>query len=510
MTLGSPRLEMLGVSKTFGSHRVLSGVDLVVGPGEIRGLAGQNGSGKSTLIKILTGVYKPDSGSTIRVDGAPLSLPVRWPAAHAAGVAVVHQDLGLLDHLTVAENVCVGGFPTRYGRIDRKERDRKSAATLARIGAEVSPLTLVGELTAAERAEVAIARALRDHAPGHGLVILDESTRLLRGADLKRVHALLRGIAETGSSVVLISHSMSELRTLPTHITVLRDGRVAADVDARQEEISEAGIARAMLGDAVTAFKRDRCASRAIDGPPAVRVANLTGKHIKDASFDIARGEVLGVTGAPSSGYEEIAAIVSGTQQAAAGEITVADRAVDLTRSTVLQALRAGVVLVPERRDRDGLAMELAVGDNITLPRLRSRPRSYLSRAWRRREADAAIQANGVRPTEPRALVRELSGGNQQKVLLAKWMSMQPTFLVLHEPTQAVDVGARRDILDRISSAAADGASVLIVSSEADDLTALCDRVLVCTQDGALVEGSSSDSEALLDRVFATTTKDPA
>ncbi|GAA4742409.1 sugar ABC transporter ATP-binding protein [Nocardioides endophyticus] len=507
MTSASPRLEMLGISKTFGQHRVLSEVDLVVGPGEIRGLAGQNGSGKSTLIKILTGVHRPDPGSTIRVDGAPLDLPVRWTAAHAAGIAVVHQDLGLLDHLTVAENVCVGGFPTRHGRIDRRRRDRLAARTLERIGADVSPLAVVGELTAAERAEVAIARALRDHAPGGGLIVLDESTRLLRGADLERAHTLLRRLAETGSSILLISHSMSELQSLPGRVTVLRDGRVSADLGVTVEPISEARIARAMLGDAVDEFRRGTRA-RPADDVPRVRVEGLTGAHVREAAFEIGRGEVLGITGAPASGYEEIPLLLTGARAARAGTAQVGEHSVDLTRAGVRHALRAGIVLVPERRDRDGLALELSVADNVTLPRLGSRSRFYLSRSWRDRQAARAIRDHGVRPAAPRALVRELSGGNQQKALLAKWLSAQPVLLVLHEPTQAVDVGARRDILARISAAADDGASVLVVSSEADDLAAVCDRVLVCTSEGDLVETSSTDSAVLLDHVFATYTEE--
>lgn len=497
---------MVGVSKTFGSHRVLSGIDLAVEPGEIRGLAGQNGSGKSTLMKILTGVYRPDAGAAIRVDGAALDLPVRWKAAHGAGVAVVHQDLGLLDHLSVAENVCVGGYPTRWGRIDGLERDRRTEGTLDRIGAEFAPTTVVGELSAAERAEVAIARALRDHAPGEGLIVLDESTRLLRGADLVRVHALLRRIAETGSSVVLISHSMTELRSLPHRVTVLRDGHVAANLDAAGGPISEAAIARAMLGDAVAAFHRVGVATNR-DERPHVQVDDLRGRQVQDISFTVARGEVLGITGVPGSGYEEVAALVSGSRPAESGTLSVGDRRLDLRRSSVVKALRAGVVLVPERRDRDGLAMQMSVGDNITLPRVASRPRAFLSKAWQTRQAEAAIRDHGVQPTAPRALVRELSGGNQQKVLLAKWMATKPSLLVLHEPTQAVDVGARRDILDRISAAADAGASVLVVSNEADDLTALCDRVLICTPSG-LIDGNSTDSTALLDQVFTPTHED--
>ena len=503
MTLAHPRLELRGICKTFGPNRVLSGVDLVVGPGENRGLAGQNGSGKSTLIKILTGVYTPDSGARILVDGAELNTPVRWPAARAAGISVVHQDLGLLDHLTVAENICVGGFPTTIlGRIDRRERDRISLSTLARLGVDLDPGTYVSELSAAERAEVAIARALRDHAPGHGLMILDESTRALRGSDLDRIHAMLRRLVEGGSSVIMISHSLRELASLSDHITVLRDGRVVADLDATAG-IAEHEIARAMLGDAVASF--DRVAQQKAEERPRVVVEGLVGRHAHDVSFTIDPGEILGITGAPGSGFEEIPALVAGGVRPKAGTLHVEDKPVDLSRFNVPQAMRSGIMLVPERRDRDGLALEMTVQDNITLPRLkRLRRPLFLSTGWRTAEGRRAIAEHDIRPTNPHALVRQLSGGNQQKVLLAKWMSMQPRLLVLHEPTQAVDVGARRDILEKIVGIAAEGTSVLVVSSEADDLIAVCDRVLIYQPEGGLAVGDTSDVNTLLEQVFMT------
>ncbi|KAB1139347.1 sugar ABC transporter ATP-binding protein [Streptomyces luteolifulvus] len=497
------RLELRGISKTFGPNRVLSGVDLTVGPGEIRGLAGQNGSGKSTLIKILTGVYAPDPGARISVDGTALGTPVRWQAAHAAGVSVVHQDLGLLDHLTVAENICVGGFPTtRMGRIDRSACDRISATTLSRLGVDLDPATYVGELSAAQRAEVAIARALRDHAPGQGLMILDESTRALRGSDLDRVHGMLRQMVAGGSSVIMISHSLHELASLSDCVTVLRDGRVVADLDAAAG-LPEHEIARAMLGDSVTRF--DRAGKQAADERPRIVVQGMAGQHARDITFSIGAGEIVGITGVPGSGYEEIPALVAGGARTTAGMLHVDNANVDLARFSVSRAMRSGVVLVPERRDRDGLALELTVQDNVTLPRLRRLRRSFfLSRTWRAIEGRRAIDEHGIRPANPHALARQLSGGNQQKVLLAKWMAMRPKLLVLHEPTQAVDVGARQDILHKIADITQDGTGVLIVSSEADDLTAICDRVLIYQADGGLTPGDSDDADTLLEQVFTT------
>jgi ribose transport system ATP-binding protein len=228
-SIAPPRLEVSHMSKTFGPTQVLFDAHLTVQPGEVHGLVGQNGSGKSTLIKLLTGYHKPDPGARISVDGRSLRTPVRWPEAHAAGVAVVHQELGLLDHLTVAENICVGNFPIRRytHRIDVRSRDRIVRDVLERLEVAIDPRTECRMLNAAQRAEVAIARALRDQAPGQGLIILDESTRALSGRALEGFHELLRRVASVGGAILMISHNLAEVLAIANRVTVLRDGRVA-------------------------------------------------------------------------------------------------------------------------------------------------------------------------------------------------------------------------------------------------------------------------------------------
>jgi ribose transport system ATP-binding protein len=265
MSSEAPRLEVRSLSKTFGTVQVLTDVELTVAAGEVHGLAGQNGSGKSTLIKIVTGLYTPDPGAEYRVDGAPMRLPVRWPEVHAAGVSVVHQDLGLLDQLTVAENICVGGFPTTglISHIDRKQRDWLAARTLERLGAEIEPSALVGSLSAAERAEVAIARAMRDHAAGTGLIILDESTRALSGDDLVRMHAMLRRVTADGSAALMVSHNLTELMAVTDRMTILRDGLLAG-AGLPTQDLSEADIARRMLGGQL---EETRAGATGLGGP---------------------------------------------------------------------------------------------------------------------------------------------------------------------------------------------------------------------------------------------------
>jgi ribose transport system ATP-binding protein len=526
------RLAVRALTKTFGTARVLTDVELTVRPGEVHGLAGQNGSGKSTLIKIVTGLYTPDPGAAFEVDGQPVRLPVRWPEVHAAGISVVHQDLGLLDQLTVAENICIGGYPTtRLGRIDRHRRDDLAARTLDRLGVPLAPGRLVGTLTAAQRAEVAIARAMRDHTPGSGLVILDESTRALSGADLDHVHQLLRRIAADGSSALMVSHSLPELIAVADRITVLRDGRVAG-AGLPTAGLSEQDLARRMLGSTVEAVapRENRPFASAAPNPAtlspatafttaatsvtpdaktppnaAVTVTGLTGPGLAEVSFTVAPGEILGVTGLPGSGYEQLPYLLTGAQAAAGGQLATRTGKVALARGSVAACLRAGVVLVPERRDRDGLAFELNVRDNISLPKLTRLGRPwFVARRWQQDDADTAVKTLDIRPSNPSILVKQLSGGNQQKVLLAKWLNAGPALLVLHEPTQAVDIGARTDILHSLQRAADTGVAVLLVSSEPEDLVATCDRILVYGHQVGLRPAQATTPEQLIEEIYAT------
>jgi ribose transport system ATP-binding protein len=523
---GPARLSVRALTKTFGSARVLTDVELTVRPGEVHGLAGQNGSGKSTLIKIVTGLYTPDAGAQFEVDGEPVRLPVRWPEVHAAGISVVHQDLGLLDQLTVAENICIGGFPTtRLGRISRGRRDELAARTLDRLGVPLTPGRLVGTLTAAQRAEVAIARAMRDHTPGSGLIILDESTRALSGADLEHIHQLLRRIAADGSSALMVSHSLPELIAVTHRVTVLRDGRVVG-AGLPTPGLSEQELARRMLGSTVeavaprenrpvvpatpsTATTTTTSATSSTPAtrtsPAAVTVTGLTGPKLAEVSFTVAPGEILGITGLPGSGYEQLPYLVTGAQPATGGQLVTRTGKVALARGSVAACLRAGVVLVPERRDRDGLAFELNVRDNISLPKLTRNGRPwFVARRWQQDDADAAVKTLGIRPSTPSILVKQLSGGNQQKVLLAKWLTVGPDLLVLHEPTQAVDIGARTDILHALQRAANTGVAVLLVSSEPEDLVATCDRILVYGHQVGLRPAQAATPEQLIEEIYAT------
>ena len=497
------RLEARNVSKTFGSTTVLRDADLEVAPGEIHALIGQNGSGKSTLVKILTGYHLPDAGATLFVDGQVLDLPVRWSEAQEAGFSVVHQDLGLLDHLSVSENIGIGGYVHhRLSRkIDWEAQDAIARRVLDRLDVPVDPRTPVGSLNAMRRAEVAIARALRDQRPGEGLVILDEATRALPREELSRFHGLLRKVVDEGTSILMVSHNLEEVLQLADRVTVLRDGVVAA-AGLPTEGMSEQDLARHMLGKAVEAVGRGERRSGMTD--LAARVEGLRADAIESISFEVGRGEVVGLTGLPGSGFEAVAQLITGGRQPQAGTLTTANGSVDLARADVTTCMALGAALVPEKRILEGLAVELSIRDNIAIPSIRRRGRAWhVGRRWQDDQARSSIRGLGIRTRSPHMLIKELSGGNQQKVLFAKWLSVEPDLLVLHEPTQAVDVGARVDILRAIADTASRGVGVLLVSMEPSDLAEVCDRILVQGHGGTLREIRTEDPDEVLHAIYS-------
>ena len=488
-----PRLELAGVSKTYGRFRALQDVRLTIMPGELHGLVGQNGSGKSTLAGILTGYRAPDPGSAIRIDGQELRLPVRLGQARDLGLAVVHQTLGLIDEATVLENIRVGRLGARrWSRRINWEAERESARqVLDRLGRSVRLDQPVGQLSAEDRATVAIARAIQQAQDGRGIVIFDESTRALSRDSLHHFYELVQQVLATGTAVLLISHRLDEVLNVTDTVTILRDGQVVesgsrtADLDhgqlvakmlGRQLQADVSGGAR---GTAVT-DRADETGDAGTAPKVAARISGLTGPVLQDFGLEVGAGEVVGVTGLVGSGWEELPYLLADDRRAAAGTLEVGGRRLDLTASGCADALAAGVALVPENRDVDGLAAQMSIAENITLPHLRTHgTRMRLDRKWETREVQTLLDQLDVRPPVPAMAVGSLSGGNRQKVLMDKRLARQPDLLVLHEPTQAVDVGARHDLITAIRRAAGRGCGVLVASGDEEELAALCDRVLI-------------------------------
>jgi ribose transport system ATP-binding protein len=501
-----PRLGVERLSKTFGPARVLKDVRLQVAPGELHGLVGQNGCGKSTLVKILTGVYTPDPGGSIEVDGRALALPVRPLDSRAAGVSVVHQNLGLIDGSTVWENVRMGRY--RAARFTRRINSREERAIVAdalnRLGRSIDVNARVGDLSAEERAVVAIARALQDHEPGGGLLIFDESTRALPKSARAAFFGLVRSVVDEGASVLMISHQLEEVVEVTDRVTVLRDGEVV-ETGVVTKETDEAGLTRLMLGRHLVSATR---AASVAQDDSAARVRGLAVRSVKGFDLDVKKGEIVGLTGLIGSGAVAVAEAIGGARPARGGKLTVfgsggagsndAGRELGLKkrRDSNAEFIKAGVAFVAERRLEEGVAAEMTVTENLTLPRVSSRGgRFRTGSAWQAEETTAMIKKLDIRPPDPDKAVGTLSGGNQQKVLLGKWLAGKPSLLVLHEPTQAVDVGARHDIITALREAAAEGCGVVVSSVDAADLAVLCDRVIVF-RNGRVTEELTGDLDA--------------
>jgi ribose transport system ATP-binding protein len=476
----APALALHGLSKGFGGVRALDGVSLEVLPGEVHGLLGENGSGKSTLVKILAGFHAPDEGE-LEVRGEPVRLPLAPGQFRRLGMSFVHQDLGLVPTLSVTENLRVGELAQSRGKpfISWRRRRREARETFARYGIRVEPGRAIADLRPVERALVAIVRAveeMREVDPGRGLLVLDEPTVFLPRADVDQLFALVRQITAGGASVLFVSHDLDEVHEITDRVTVLRDGRVVGTVVTSQA--AEGQMVEMIVGRRLAAFSAEHhdLTARAAD----VSVRGLSGRGVREVSLDLHRGEVLGITGLVGSGFEEVPYLLYGAARAATGTLAMDAGTFRLPSMSPHLALAAGMALLPGDRQRDGSVGTLSVTDNVTLPVLpRFRGGVGLRRGAMLREARRLMADFDVRPPQPRLDYGSLSGGNQQKALLAKWLQTSPRLLLLHEPTQGVDVGARQQIFSTIRAAAAEGACILCASSDYEQLAAICDRVLV-------------------------------
>ena len=478
-----PVLAIQHLSKSFGGTRALDDVHLTVQPGEVHGLLGQNGSGKSTLIKVLAGYHAPDGGE-IKVHGDAVKLPLHPGEFRKLGISFVHQDLGLIPSLSVLENLCVGELAAGHRwHISWADERRKARATLAQYGVQLDPAAKVADLPQTDRALLAIVRAVADmrrhqaaeHA-GRGLLVLDEPTAFLPRAGVEQLFALVRDIAVTGASVLFVSHDLDEVLEITDRMTVLRDGRVVGTLPtaaATERQLVEMIIGRTF--EALVAHATDRTAKQV-----HMAIVGLSGGTLRDISIDVHEGEIVGLTGLIGSGFEEVPYLVFGAARARCGTLILGGRSYDLTTMTPAQAVQHGIALLPADRQHAGSVGSLTVADNVTLQVLHHYITNLvLNRRRMVREAQTLLGEYDVRPNDPTMTFQALSGGNQQKVLLAKWLCTTPALLLLHEATQGVDVGARQQIYTLIVQAARKGTAVLCASSDYEQLATICDRVLI-------------------------------
>ncbi len=501
--LPSPLLALRGIGKSFLGVRVLDGVDLQVRPGEVHAVVGENGAGKSTLMKVVSGVHQPDEG-TVEFAGAPRTF--RNPReAQQAGIGIVYQELTLLPERTVAENVWLGREPLRRGLVDRKAMLSHTAGLLASIGeGSLPPDTRVGRLGVAQQQVVEIVKALALDAR---LLIMDEPTAALADHEVDQLYALVRRLQERGIGVLYVSHRLKEVFDLSSRITVLKDGRAVATLDTADTSADQ--LVRHMVGRELSSYYPTPAKPQEL-GPVRLTVLGGGNRKLRGIDLRLRAGEVLGVGGLQGSGRSALARALFGAAPFSTGRVTVDGAPVRLRSPRA--AMRAGIAYVSEDRKGEGIVAEQSVLDNALLAVRAARPvrlgrpvrvgrQVRVGRGARTARVRELLAAVELRSAGEDQEIRFLSGGNQQKVVLARWLALAPRILLFDEPTRGIDVGAKSAIHDLVRRLARDGAAVLMVSSELPELLGMSDRIIVMRDGriaGELPAGASEEDVVAL------------
>ena len=481
---GTPLLAMRGITKTFPGVKALSNVDLTIYGGEVLALVGENGAGKSTLMKVLSGVYKMDEGQ-ISIDGQPVTI-VSPLASQRLGISIIYQELNLLNNMDIAENIFIGRELGDGFLIDKKRQHEQARTLLAEVGLDVSTTVKVRTLSTAQKQMIEVAKALSVHSR---LIIMDEPTSSLTETETETLFGIIRKLRDKGVSVVFVSHRMNEIFEISDRIAVMRDGEM---VDTFQtSDVTEVDIIGAMVGREIKSLfvKED-----AKIGDVVLEVKNLSTKSLlRDVSFTVRAGEILGFAGLVGAGRSEVMRAVFGIDRRESGEIFVRGQKADI-HSTV-DALRYGLGFVPEDRKEQGLILGMTVCRNETLVAL-----DKVSNGWvidKGKETQLAsryVDALSIKTPSLTQRVVNLSGGNQQKVVIAKWMANNPAILILDEPTRGIDVGAKKEIHALMSQLAQKGVAIIMISSELPEVLGMSDRIVVMHE--GRVKGELSRAQA--------------
>ncbi|MCF3639228.1 sugar ABC transporter ATP-binding protein [Rhizobium sp. TRM95111] len=472
MTIRSPILSLRGIQKSYGPIKVLHGVDLDIHPGEVVALLGENGAGKSTLSNIISGAVRPSAGEMVWL--GKTYAPANPRAAMDEGVGMIHQELKLLPKLSIAENVFVGRYPMRSGRIDRKAMEERARSGLKRLGLDISPDRLVEGLSTGKQQLIEIAKALTLNAR---LLILDEPTAALGGEETQLLFQQIERLKSEGVGIVYISHRLEEIRQIADRIVVMRDGAKVQQFDTGDVPIRT--IVEAMVG---------RSLERMFPALPrpteevALEVRNLSSpsRAFRDISFSVRKGEVFGIAGLMGAGRTELVRAVTGADPVSGGEVLLHGK--PITPRSPIDAIRNGIVLVPEDRKLQGVVLDHSIAENIGYANLGEIARTgWLSSRRIQQFAEDYIRKFGVKGRGGQK-AGELSGGNQQKVVLAKWLARKPQVVVLDEPTRGIDVGARSSIYDLIMDLARAGVAVIVVSSDLEEVLGVSSRIMVMAQ----------------------------
>ena len=498
----APRLVVEGLSKTFPGQQALNGASLTVLAGEVHALLGQNGSGKSTLIKILAGYHQPDPGSTATNDGQPFELG-NASAAHAAGIRFIHQDLALIPDMSVTDNLALGGgYQSRGWLSDRKEVTAAQALLdewRVKVDAK-APLRTLGQ---ADRTMVAIVRAVRDGVQGSGMLVLDEPTASLPSHEVEYVFDLVRQLRDRGTSILYVTHRLSEVFQLADTVTVLRDGRVTGSREVAG--MDHDGLVAMIVGRALGNIYPE--IPQPLDNA-VLTAEGLRGASVETLSLQLREREIVGIAGLTGSGREAVTDLLFGMRSRESGTVRIAGKTV--RTDSPKDSIANGLALLPADRKGVGSIPELTVRENVTLPAIRTKGAYWLSTRAERGDVSGWLNRLGVVPGDPERPLATLSGGNQQRALITRWLRCDAKVFLMDEPTQGVDIQAKVAIYGAIRDAANDGASVLVASTDNDELAAVCDRVIVMREGKAAITLTGPDltSEAILEHsIERATTK---
>jgi ribose transport system ATP-binding protein len=466
---------MQGVAKRYGGVRALEGADLAIDAGRIHAVLGENGAGKSTLIKIMAGVVQPDAGHLL-LDGRPVAF-ASPAAAHAAGIACIFQELSLIPDLSVADNVAISNPPRRFGLIDRRAQRRMAEAALARAGAEdVHPLALVKDLSLSRRQMVEIAKAL---ARRPRILILDEATSALTAADVMKIYSVLKRLRGEGLALVYISHRMHEIAELADECTVFRNGRSVATYPAGTK--SDREVVELMIGREYSAVFPPLAARPTPSDAPRLELRHLGWTdRLDDVSLRLHAGEVIGLGGLDGQGQRELLLALFGVLRGTTGEVLIDGRPVAIAGPAAAKRSEIGMALIPEDRKTEGLMLAMSVRDNLSFAALgRLSTLGVVDGAAEAQAVARMVRLLAIRSDGTDLPATSLSGGNQQKLVLAKWLMMAPRILLLNDPTRGIDVGTKQEIYALLRQLADAGTAILFYSTDYDELVGCCDRVLV-------------------------------
>ena len=491
-----PLLSMEGVSKRYGGVRALENANLVVNPSQIHAILGENGAGKSTLIKILSGVVAPDAGRMV-FDGSEVTFESP-AAANRAGIVCIFQELSLVPDLSVADNISISNPPRRFGLIDRRVQRRIAEEAMARAGAQdIHPLALVKDLPLSRRQMVEIAKAL---ARNPRILILDEATSALTASDVAKVFVVLKRLRDEGLALLYISHRMHEIAELADQCTVFRNGSNVATYVAGTKSDNE--VVEMMIGREYSHAFPPKPAARANGATPLLQVNNLTWTdRLRDISFSAQAGEVVGLGGLDGQGQRELLLALFGVLRGVTGEIRVAGAPVAPSSPHAAKAREIGMALIPEDRKTEGLMLPMSVRENLSFAALdRISSGGIIDHAKERDLIDRMIELLAIRTAGTDIPVGSLSGGNQQKVVIAKWLMVEPRIILLNDPTRGIDVGTKQEIYQLLRRLADSGAAIVFYTTDYDELIGCCDKALVL-YDGAVkrvLEGDEITERALI------------